>query len=212
MVTKATVPEGDAQAQAQDAPKQRKRTKYEEAGVPAEYLGPKGNFLVGHDAKYKSRLINTILGDKDGNKGSGQEQTDAATMLQKLGWTHHLDSSRQSRQTKTERAERRAREQAEAKQAAKAQAANEPTAVDQYTNHVEARKAAKAHEGQHREVTIDGRQQVVLVEKVQRAEKNDPNSPYVARAVWYEDPENQNGRHEVEIETSELRELAPAGS
>lgn len=208
MVKPASVPETDANHPdaTNQAPKQRKRTKYEEAGVPADYLGPKGNFKVGHDAKYKSHLINTVLGPHEGEQPSPEMVAEAEAMLGRLGWTHHLDSSRKSRQARTERAARKAQEKAEA-EAAKA---NAPNPNDQLENHISERKAAKAHEGQDREVEVGGATRVVKVTKVARQSKNDVNSPFVAKVEWYDDPANGEGRHEAEVLVSDLRELARA--
>lgn len=211
MVKPATVPETDANhpdaAGAPAAPKQRRRTKYEDAGVPADYLGPKGQFKVGHDAKYKSALINTVLGPYEGEQPSAEMIAEAEAMLAKLGWTHHLDASRKSRQARTERAERKA-----ADKAAKAEAeANQPNANDQVEGHIAARKTAKAHEGQDREVEVDGETRIVKVLKVARQDKNDVNSPFVAKVEWFDDPANGEGRHQADgVLVSDLRELAQA--
>jgi hypothetical protein len=83
----------------QDQPKAkgpRAKTKYEEAGVPKEYLGDKGRFKPGLDARLKSVLINTILDESQPKV----ERTKAEQMLSKLGWTAHLDKSRESRAKK----------------------------------------------------------------------------------------------------------------
>jgi hypothetical protein len=67
-----------------------------------------GRFLIGHDAKLKSRLINEVL---DG-KGAGAKAAEA--QITKLGWTSFLEKSRGSR---------------DRKQAAKAKAAAEKSAA-----------------------------------------------------------------------------------
>jgi hypothetical protein len=77
----------------------RALTKYEQAGVPAEWLNDKGRFKgPGLDARYKSQLVNAALDHEAANRG--RKGSDAHRMLEKLGWTAHLDKSRESRKAK----------------------------------------------------------------------------------------------------------------
>lgn len=87
----------------------RKRTKYEEAGVPAEYLSDRGTFRVGYDAKYKSHLIGAALAAETelGRVPTKDEESEgrigwAHGALRALGWTHLLDKSRSSRAAKAQ--------------------------------------------------------------------------------------------------------------
>lgn len=74
----------------------RKPSRYEALGVPAEFLSPNGRFKPGWDAKLKSALISTAL---DASMAKGKRAA-AEAMLTKLGWTAHLDKSRESRAKK----------------------------------------------------------------------------------------------------------------
>jgi hypothetical protein len=55
-----------------------------------------GRFLMGHDAKLKSRLINAVLDPKT----HVETKRDAQAQLGKLGWTEFLDKSRKSREAR----------------------------------------------------------------------------------------------------------------
>lgn len=75
--------------QNQTKPKTRARTKYEEAGVPAEWLNDRGRFRgPGLDARYKSQLVREALEHEEANRG--RKGSPAHRMLEKLGWTEHL--------------------------------------------------------------------------------------------------------------------------
>jgi hypothetical protein len=77
----------------------RALTKYEEAGIPAEWLNERGRFKApGLDARYKSQLIKDALDHEAANRG--RKGSPAHKMLDKLGWTTHLDKSRESRKAK----------------------------------------------------------------------------------------------------------------
>jgi hypothetical protein len=80
------------------------RKDYRKLGVPAEYLNDRGGFKApGMDAKLKSKLVSEALGAESG----GKRTSDAHRLLAKLGWTAHLDKSRESRKAKaTKKAER----------------------------------------------------------------------------------------------------------
>jgi hypothetical protein len=70
---------------------------YRKLGVPAEYLNDKGGFRgPGWDAKLKSALIKQALEAEAAKKRT----SDAHKLLAKLGWTAHLDKSREARKTK----------------------------------------------------------------------------------------------------------------
>lgn len=60
----------------------------------------KSRFRPGHDAKLKSRLINTAL-DESAPK---RDRTKAEAQLATLGWSHLLETSRVSRAAKAARA------------------------------------------------------------------------------------------------------------
>ena len=80
-------------------PKRGPLTRYEEAGVPAEWLNERGRFKgPGLDARYKSQLVTAALEHEAANRG--RKDSDAHRMLDKLGWTSHLDKSRESRKAK----------------------------------------------------------------------------------------------------------------
>jgi hypothetical protein len=77
----------------------RALTKYEEAGVPKEWLNDRGRFKApGLDARYKSQLIREALDHEAANRG--RKGSPAHRMLDRLGWTSHLDKSRESREAK----------------------------------------------------------------------------------------------------------------
>ncbi len=85
-----------------------KRKDYRKLGVPDEFLNPgTGRFLPGYDAKYKAQLINEALeAEAKGTrptKANGGHSSAAAKRLAELGWTSHLDKSRESRKAKAER-------------------------------------------------------------------------------------------------------------
>lgn len=71
----------------------------------------KARFVVGHDAKLKSQLINTALGSDKAAANAAQAR------IQKLGWTAHLEASRTSRTKKAEAKVTRDRAAADAKHA-----------------------------------------------------------------------------------------------
>ena len=82
---------------------------YRKLGVPAEYLNEKGGFKgPGWDAKLKSKLVTDALAAE----AEGKRTSDAHKLLGKLGWTSHLDKSRESRKAKAERKVARAKSEA----------------------------------------------------------------------------------------------------
>ena len=70
-------------------------------GVPATYLSANGNFKPGLDARYKSDLITSALGEKIGPKGLHQYTPEnALERLQQRGWLSHLEKAKSSREAK----------------------------------------------------------------------------------------------------------------
>jgi hypothetical protein len=86
----------------------------------------KNRFAMGHDAKLKGRLINEALDFESGNKG--RKSSPAHKQLAALGWTSHLDKSRESRKAKAERkaADAKAKAQREREAKAKPKAKRQP--------------------------------------------------------------------------------------
>ncbi len=70
-------------------------------GVPGTYLGASGNFKPGLDARFKSDLITSALGEKIGPDGMHQFTREAALeFLAKRGWLPHLEKAKKSREAK----------------------------------------------------------------------------------------------------------------
>jgi hypothetical protein len=67
-------------------------------GVPDKYLSESGKFRVGMDARYKSDLITEALEFEAAN--GGKKSSPAHKQLGRMGWTSHLDKSRESRKAK----------------------------------------------------------------------------------------------------------------
>lgn len=100
-------------------------------GAPDVYLNEKGNFKIGMDARFKSDLINTILGTPTDKALATFSEAEAKKHIDSFGWNVHLDKSRASREGKAAKkaaaAEKRAAEKAQAaadKEAQKATNAN----------------------------------------------------------------------------------------
>ena len=78
-----------------------KKQTARDQGVPASYLGANGNFKPGLDARYKSDLITSALGEKIGDKGLHQFTRDSALeRLEQRGWLPHLEKAKKSRDAK----------------------------------------------------------------------------------------------------------------
>lgn len=102
-------------------------------GVPEVYLAESGNFRTGMDARYKSDLVLSVLGEitaaKPGKSLQVFDPADAEKRLQARGWTSFLDRKREILAAKAAAAEKKA---AEKKQAAKdAAAAKKDAAKDE---------------------------------------------------------------------------------
>lgn len=78
-----------------------KKESARDQGVPNTYLGPSGNFKPGMDARYKSDLIASALGEKISDKGMHQFTKESALeRLQQRGWLSHLEKAKKSREAK----------------------------------------------------------------------------------------------------------------
>lgn len=78
-----------------------KKETAKDQGVPGTYLGAGGNFKPGLDARFKSDLITSALGEKIGPEGMHQFTRDAALeFLAKRGWLPHLEKAKKSRDAK----------------------------------------------------------------------------------------------------------------
>ena len=78
-----------------------KKDTARDQGVPGTYLGAGGNFKPGMDARYKSDLITSALGETISSKGLHQFTKDSAIeRLQQRGWMAHLEKAKKSRAAK----------------------------------------------------------------------------------------------------------------
>jgi hypothetical protein len=83
------------------ASENNKKETARDQGVPGSYLGAGGNFKPGMDARYKSDLITSALGEKIDDKGLHQFTRDSALeRLEQRGWLPHLEKAKQSRAAK----------------------------------------------------------------------------------------------------------------
>lgn len=78
-----------------------KKETARDQGVPGTYLGANGNFKPGLDARYKSDLITSALGEKIGPKGLHQFTKESAMeRLAQRDWLPHLEKAKKSREVK----------------------------------------------------------------------------------------------------------------
>jgi hypothetical protein len=97
-----------------------KKSKVDNSNVPPEYLGTNGKFKPGLDARYKSDLVLSVLGetsDKSLHKFSKQA---AEERLKERGWLAFLDKARAVREAREAKKATAAAKKAEA-DAAKAE-------------------------------------------------------------------------------------------
>jgi hypothetical protein len=92
-----------------------KKQTAKDKGVPEQYLNPaNGRFRIGMDARYKADLINVALDEA----APRAERTKATKALERMGWTKHLEASRESRRKRAEAKAAKAKPGKEAEQAA----------------------------------------------------------------------------------------------
>lgn len=97
------------------AAENNKKETARDQGVPGSYLGANGNFKPGMDARYKSDLITSALGEKITDKGLHQFTKESALeRLQQRGWMSHLEKAKKSREDKAAKKAAAAREKAKA--------------------------------------------------------------------------------------------------
>jgi hypothetical protein len=79
----------------------KKKETARDQGVPGTYLGANGNFKPGLDARYKSDLITSALGEKIGPKGLHQFTKESALeRLAQRNWLPHLEKAKKNREAK----------------------------------------------------------------------------------------------------------------
>jgi len=89
-----TAPAPVAEATPEKAPKVTARDQ----GIPDVYLSDSGSFKPGYDAKLKSDLIKSILGNGVLHVFTEKE---ALAILESRGWTSMLEKSREARNGKS---------------------------------------------------------------------------------------------------------------
>lgn len=67
-----------------------RKPRAEDQGVPAAYLGPKGKFRPGMDARLKADLVAAAIGLDNPNALATFTKTKAKAMLEARGWTKFL--------------------------------------------------------------------------------------------------------------------------
>lgn len=90
--------------------KMAKKNLTDNTGVPAVYLNANGRFKPGLDARYKSDLVNSALGEKSDKALETFTVEDAINRLQQRGWMKYLDAARSSREAAAARKAARADE------------------------------------------------------------------------------------------------------
>lgn len=199
------------------AAKPRKQTKYELAGVGdwtqadgSPYLNPaNGRFLVGHDAKLKSRLVaeQVAFEAEQAAKPEGERadvtETPQYQLLAKLDWLASLTQSREARKNRDAKKAQRAQAAAARKQTKDGNP--EPT-VDRLE---EGKKnKTQAQETVDKIVHLDGegkRARYGRVLRVRRSVEEDIVAPWVAVVAVPKDQRNPDGEFdEVEIPVTEL--------
>lgn len=82
----------------------QKKESAKDQGVPGTYLSANGNFKPGLDARYKSDLITSALGEKIGPNGMHQyTQENALERLAQRNWLPFLEKAKASRAAKAEK-------------------------------------------------------------------------------------------------------------
>ena len=197
-MTATEAPEAPAQ------PKQRKRTRYEDAGVGdlrqpdgTPFLGETGRFRPGYDAKLKSQLIEQVLDPEKASKvqrhpvGELTAQ-EAEALLGTLNWITFLDASR------TARANRKTRKAA----TATAKAESGEASADRLETAKKNKADAQGLVDQAVKVTISGRERLGKVLRVHRSVEDDILSPWVAVVGVPDKPRDADSsitEHEVPV-------------
>lgn len=87
-----------------------KKETARDQGVPGTYLSANGNFKPGLDARYKSDLIKSAMGEKIDDKGLHQFTKDSALeRLEQRGWLGHLEKAQKNRDEKAKKAAEKAK-------------------------------------------------------------------------------------------------------
>lgn len=105
-----------------------KKETARDQGVPTTYLGPSGNFKPGLDARYKSDLITSALGEKIGPDGLHQFTKDSALeRLAQRNWLPHLEKAKKNREAKAAKAAEKAKATPRTRSASKSKAGPRPS-------------------------------------------------------------------------------------
>lgn len=189
-------------AKAEAAPKQRKRTSYEEAGVGSlrqpngdAYLGDNGRFRPGYDAKLKSQLIEMVLDEKAQKvtkDGTALTADEATALLATLNWTRFLDASREARANRASRKRARTEKKAEEDEAS----------ADRLETAKANKTAAQAFVDQAVTIKVGRGNKLGKVLRVRRSVEDDILSPWIAVVAVPDNPQDADSaitEHEVPV-------------